>query len=111
MDAFVKSIQSFIDETIMTRVHLITYNFVPLTNIDVYFMRAIEQLLDNCIYDNNGLLITFIFQNNVDKNSLIFELQELIKNKVTDEISQKRIQTNTIIIKYDERGQFNKSVK
>lgn len=103
VELFVKSIQDFVDSKIIDRVHLITYNFVPLTNIDIYFIRSIEKLLNNAIYDNNGLLVTFIFQDNPDNQSLIYEMQSKIQTDVGDAITQKRIQTNTITIKIDQR--------
>lgn len=105
VDLFVASIQKFIDSKIVDRVHLITYNFVPLTNIDIYFIRAIDVLLDNAIYDNNGLLISFIFKAQVTEDSLISEMQTSITSKVDEAIKQKRIQPDTIQIKKDERKQ------
>ncbi len=103
VDIFVKSIQDFIDSKILDHIHLITYNFEPLTNVDIYFIRAIEQLVDNVIYDNNGLLVLFIFQRGMEKETLIMEMQNTIKEKIDEAVKQKRIQIDTIQIKMDER--------
>lgn len=102
VDIFVNSLQKFIDQKIVDRVHVITYNFVPLTNIDIYFIRAMERLLDNSIYDNNGLLVKYIFQKEPSKSSLIYEMQESIQAKIQDAIKTKETQTSTIRIKIDD---------
>lgn len=81
VDIFVNSLQEFINKRVKSNVHLITFNFTNLNNIDIYFIRAIIQLLDNAIYKNSGYLFVFILQECVEKKSLLFELQDDIQKK------------------------------
>lgn len=107
VEIFVESIQSYIDRKLANRVHNITFNLTALTNIDIYFVRSIEKLVNNCINENNGLLLKIIVKSNIDKTSLIYDLNKLLKTMVSDAVIRKIIQPDTIIIKKDERTTSN----